>query len=163
MVDWTDRPVRTARIRARDLGRSAAYSGMSNDHPLTLTVEQAGQVLGVGRSTAYELVRSGDLKCIRLRRRIVVPVAHLAESLGVNRDAVWATLGDARRRCNRVDQCGDCGAVRQDNETPLSVDAGRCPDAVLMPGSANRTRNRLPEGKPVNVCAPDLLGGRPPE
>jgi excisionase family DNA binding protein len=65
---------------------------MSNDHPLTLTVEQAGQVLGVGRSTAYELVRTGDLKCIRLRRRIVVPVAHLAESLGVDRDAVWATL-----------------------------------------------------------------------
>lgn len=68
---------------------------MSIDHPLTLTVEQAGQVLGVGRSTAYELVRSGDLKCIRLRRRIVVPVAHLAESLGVDRDAVWATLTDA--------------------------------------------------------------------
>jgi hypothetical protein len=57
--------------------------------------EQAGQVLGVGRSTAYELVRSGDLKCIRLRRRIVVPVAHLAESLGVDRDSVWATLTDA--------------------------------------------------------------------
>jgi excisionase family DNA binding protein len=68
---------------------------MSHDHPLTLTVEQAGQVLGVGRSTAYELVRSGDLKCIRLRRRIVVPVAHLAESLGVDRDAVWATLTGA--------------------------------------------------------------------
>ncbi len=67
---------------------------MSHDRPLTLTVEQAGQVLGVGRSTAYELVRSGDLKCIRLRRRIVVPVAHLAESLGVDRDAVWATLTD---------------------------------------------------------------------
>ena len=72
----------------------AAYVGMRTDHPLTLTVEQAGQVLGVGRSTAYELVRSGDLKCIRLRRRIVVPVAHLAESLGVDRDAVWATLTD---------------------------------------------------------------------
>ena len=51
--------------------------------------------LGVGRSTAYELVRSSDLKCIRLRRRIVVPVAHLAESLGVDRDSVWATLTDA--------------------------------------------------------------------
>lgn len=68
---------------------------MRTEHPLTLTVEQAGQVLGVGRSTAYELVRSGDLKSIRLRRRIVVPVAHLAESLGVDRDAVWATLAGA--------------------------------------------------------------------
>jgi excisionase family DNA binding protein len=66
---------------------------MSMDHPLTLTVEQAGQILGIGRSTAYELVRSGGLRCIRLRRRIVVPVAHLAETLGVDRDTVWATLG----------------------------------------------------------------------
>jgi excisionase family DNA binding protein len=69
-----------------------AYVGMSTHTPLTLTVEQAAEVLGIGRSTAYELARNGDLKCIRLRRRIVVPVAHLAESLGVDRDAVWATL-----------------------------------------------------------------------
>ena len=67
---------------------------MSTHQPLTLTVEQAANVLGVGRSTAYELVRSGDLRCIRLRRRIVVPVAHLAESLGVDRDAVWAALSE---------------------------------------------------------------------
>lgn len=65
---------------------------MRTDHPLTRTVEQAAEVLGIGRSTAYELVRGGDLKCIRLRRRIVIPVAHLAESLGVDRDAVWAAL-----------------------------------------------------------------------
>jgi excisionase family DNA binding protein len=68
---------------------------MTNNQPLTLTVEQAAQVLGVGRSTAYELVRSGDLKHIRLRRRVVVPVAHLAERLGVDREAVWATLASA--------------------------------------------------------------------
>ena len=84
---------------------------MSHDHPLTLTVEQAGQVLGVGRSTAYELVRSGDLKCIRLRRRIVVPVAHLAESLGVDRDAVWATLTDAD--ADAVDESASPPAVEQ--------------------------------------------------
>ena len=65
---------------------------MTTNKPLTLTVEQAARVLGIGRSTAYELVRTGDLKHIRLRRRIVVPVAHLAESLGVDRDAVWAVL-----------------------------------------------------------------------
>jgi excisionase family DNA binding protein len=73
-------------------GVRKAYVGMSTNQPLTLTVEQAAEVLGVSRSTAYELVRSGDLKCIRLRRRIVVPVAHLAESLGVDRDAVWDAL-----------------------------------------------------------------------
>ncbi len=62
---------------------------MSTNQPLTLTVEQAAEILGIGRSTAYELACSGDLKCIRLRRRIVVPVAHLAETLGVDRAAVW--------------------------------------------------------------------------
>jgi len=93
-VDDTDLTIARA---VRD-GREA-YEGMSTNQPLTLTVEQAAEVLGVGRSTAYELVRSGDLKCIRLRRRIVVPVAHLAESLGVDRDAVWEALtsdSDAR-------------------------------------------------------------------
>ena len=40
---------------------SKAYVGMTNNQPLTITVEQAAQVLGVGRSTAYELVRAGEL------------------------------------------------------------------------------------------------------
>lgn len=77
------REVRAARM---------AYVGMSATYPLTVTVEQAAEILGVGRSTAYELVRSGDLECIRLRRRILVPVAHLAEALGVERAAIWTVL-----------------------------------------------------------------------
>jgi len=65
---------------------------MLNDHPLTLTVEQAAEVLGIARSTAYELVRSGDLGSIRLRRRLVVPVAPLADRLGVSATEVWGVL-----------------------------------------------------------------------
>jgi excisionase family DNA binding protein len=64
--------------------------------PLTLTVEQTAIVLGVARSTAYELVRSGEIKSIRLRRRIVVPVAHLAERLGVTAAEVWAVVRSER-------------------------------------------------------------------
>lgn len=78
--------------RPRTFGVLEGLRGMTNNQPLTLTVEHAAQVLGIGRSTAYELVRSGDLKHIRLRRRIVVPVAHLADRLGVDREAVWAVL-----------------------------------------------------------------------
>jgi excisionase family DNA binding protein len=51
-----------------------------NDGPpqrLTLTVEDAGQMLGVSRSYAYELVRQGALPCMRLGRRIVIPVRAL--------------------------------------------------------------------------------------
>jgi excisionase family DNA binding protein len=44
---------------------------------LTLTVAEAGQMLGVSRSYAYELVRQGALPCMRLGRRIVIPVRAL--------------------------------------------------------------------------------------
>jgi excisionase family DNA binding protein len=47
------------------------------DRRLTLTVEEAGQLLGVSRSYAYELVRQGALPCLRLGRRIVIPVRAL--------------------------------------------------------------------------------------
>ena len=60
--------------------------------PLTMTVEEAAVVLGIARSTAYELVRAGDIESIRLRRRIVIPVAHLAERLGVSAAEVWSVL-----------------------------------------------------------------------
>jgi excisionase family DNA binding protein len=52
--------------------------------PLTLTVEQAAKLLGIGRSTAYELIHTGDIPSLRLGRRIVVPMARLAERLGVD-------------------------------------------------------------------------------
>jgi len=65
---------------------------MRIDHPLTLTVEQAGRLLGVGRSTAYELVRSGELDCLRLRRRLVVPVAQIADRLGMSLAELWGAL-----------------------------------------------------------------------
>ena len=52
-------------------------------HP-TLTVEQAGQVLGLGRSSAYEAARLGRLPTLRLsERRVVVPTAALRLMLGL--------------------------------------------------------------------------------
>jgi excisionase family DNA binding protein len=40
---------------------------------LTLTVEEAADLLGIGRSLAYRLAASGELPTVRLGRRIVVP------------------------------------------------------------------------------------------
>jgi excisionase family DNA binding protein len=57
---------------------------MQTEHPLTLTVEQAARLLGIGRSTAYELVHTGDIPSLRLGRRIVVPLASLVAQLGVD-------------------------------------------------------------------------------
>ena len=40
---------------------------------LTLSVEEAAQLLGISRALAYELVASGEIPSLRLGRRIVVP------------------------------------------------------------------------------------------
>ena len=61
---------------------------------LQITAEQAAQLLGVGRSTAYELVRNGDLEFIRRRRRVVVLLTHLAERQGVDRKLCWFDRAD---------------------------------------------------------------------
>jgi excisionase family DNA binding protein len=46
------------------------------------SVEEAGRVLGIGGSAAYEAVRRGEIPAIRLGRRIVVPRAALERMLG---------------------------------------------------------------------------------
>jgi excisionase family DNA binding protein len=40
---------------------------------LTLTVEEARHVLGISRSLAYEMARTGQLPTLRLGRRLLVP------------------------------------------------------------------------------------------
>jgi excisionase family DNA binding protein len=47
----------------------------------TLTVSEAAIVLGVSRSTAYELARTGELPSLRLGRRVVVPTTALRSLL----------------------------------------------------------------------------------
>jgi len=50
---------------------------------LTVTIEEAASVLGLGRSAAYEAARRGEIPTRRLGRRIVVPVPLLLQWLGV--------------------------------------------------------------------------------
>ena len=51
------------------------------DLPLTLTVEEAGQILRVGRNTAYELVRCGKLPSVRVGQQIRTPRQALLDYL----------------------------------------------------------------------------------
>lgn len=39
----------------------------------TLTVEEAAVILGISRAFAYEAVARGEIPCIRIGRRILVP------------------------------------------------------------------------------------------
>jgi excisionase family DNA binding protein len=48
---------------------------------LTLTVEEAGKALGLGRNTAYEAVRTGLIPSIRIGKRILVPRGALERML----------------------------------------------------------------------------------
>lgn len=41
--------------------------------PLTMTVDEAAQKLGISRNTAYACARSGQLPIIRLGKRMLVP------------------------------------------------------------------------------------------
>ena len=47
----------------------------------TCSVEEAAKVLGSGRNQAYAAVRSGELRSIRLNRRILIPTAAIRQLL----------------------------------------------------------------------------------
>lgn len=51
-------------------------------------VATAAEVLGVGRSTAYDLIQRGEfpVPTVRLGRRLLVPVAPLLRLLGCSED-----------------------------------------------------------------------------
>ena len=50
---------------------------------LTMTVTEAAHALGISRTLAYDMVRSGELPSLRLGRRLVVPVRSLERMLGL--------------------------------------------------------------------------------
>lgn len=49
--------------------------------PLTLRVEDLMPILGIGRNTAYELVRSRKIRSIRIGRQLRIPKDALVEYL----------------------------------------------------------------------------------
>jgi hypothetical protein len=53
----------------------------------TVSVERAGQVIGVSRGSAYEGVRRGQIPAIRIGHRLLVPTAALLRLVGVRIDS----------------------------------------------------------------------------
>lgn len=51
--------------------------------PPSLTVERAGELLGIGRRQTYEAIHRGDIPAIRVGRRLIVPTSRLLELLGL--------------------------------------------------------------------------------
>lgn len=48
----------------------------------TISVEDAGKVLGLSKDSAYRAAHAGELPTLRFGRRILVPTAALLEMLG---------------------------------------------------------------------------------
>lgn len=51
------------------------------DERRTLTVDEAARELGIGRTLAFQMARTGELPVIRLGRRVLVPRAALERML----------------------------------------------------------------------------------
>ena len=52
-----------------------------DDLPLTISVEEAADLLGISRRSAYRAAASGELPAVRLGRRLRVPSAALRQLL----------------------------------------------------------------------------------
>jgi excisionase family DNA binding protein len=50
-------------------------------NPKTVNVEEAGQILGIGRNSAYEAVRRGEIPVIKIGKLLRVPVVALERML----------------------------------------------------------------------------------
>ena len=57
-----------------------------DDLPLALRVEDLMPVLAIGRNTAYELVRSGQIRSIRIGRQLRIPRDAVVEFLNGQTD-----------------------------------------------------------------------------
>jgi excisionase family DNA binding protein len=56
--------------------------GLKGSGRATISVEEAGRLLGIGRGKAYECVRNGEIPCLSLGRLRLVPVPALLRLLG---------------------------------------------------------------------------------
>src|SRR5690606_29016866 len=100
----------------------------SAENSLTLTVDEAAVLIGVSRSTAYDLVATDELPTVRLRRRSLVPASAVADLLGVSLVEVYGALNRLRGRI------GPAPSRRAEGgETPRSDDGTQVASRFLVP------------------------------
>lgn len=57
----------------------------------TVSVEEAGEVLGIHRTGAYAAVKRGDIPSFKMGRRVVIPTRPLLRMLGIEPDQLKGT------------------------------------------------------------------------
>lgn len=71
------RPARKHTLAAFPHGKPAALRGEPGDPgpaPLLLTIPDAGRLLGLGRTTMYELIGAGEVEVVHIGRAARVPI-----------------------------------------------------------------------------------------
>lgn len=57
----------------------ASSATPTNIPPISVSVPEAGRIIGVGRTKIGELIRNGDLKPVKLGRRTLLRVSDLED------------------------------------------------------------------------------------
>ena len=59
---------------------------MESNHPapapVSVSPEDAGRLIGLGRTKVFELIREGDLRVAKIGRRTLIPVSELHALIG---------------------------------------------------------------------------------
>jgi excisionase family DNA binding protein len=75
-----------------------------------MTVSEAAEALGIGRSAAYGLIKRGELAAIKLGRRTLIPTHQLWLLLGmVDEHVEPEPNSEPRPPTTRARWCPDCG------------------------------------------------------
>jgi excisionase family DNA binding protein len=59
---------------------------MVTNEPLTYSVREAAQLLGLSRNSVYQACLKGEIPSVRIGRRILIPKAKLRQQLGEDED-----------------------------------------------------------------------------
>jgi excisionase family DNA binding protein len=98
-----------------------------NDNPTTLSVAEAGELLGVSRNAVYRLVKEQHLRALRIGNRIRVPRWAIDEFVGRERQEQWGA-------CRYCDRASVARYRRSSNEAIAPVDlcaAAACHERLL--------------------------------
>ena len=71
---------------------------MCVEQPLLLRPAEAGELLGIGRSTVYQLIDAGDLPSIRIGRSVRIPLKALHDLIDSQLETTgWSTGKESNR------------------------------------------------------------------
>src|SRR5829696_5683770 len=99
---------------------------------LTMSVEEAAELLGISRWLAYEQAQRGDLPVLRIGRRLRVPVRRLLDLVGLTWDEWLAYHSAAEQVTERPCSLAIVGGKK------VAVDVERRGDVAVTETAADR-------------------------